>query len=218
MNIEGFRDILSLINLYVEFILLPLMAGLVLRKVIKEKQRTGEINYIRFIIACVFLSFSWTIIWEFLSEKTPLADVIPNQLIGNGTESFGFYNLGIGLMVSFGILLPLYITQKETFYYVPFFIFGGMYIYYLFTGYDAWLMNYIELGGIIGLISLFFVAFRYKDNGSLGLAIFFLFAFLVLILENIFATLMNSSYIIFGVILSLGYFKPFKVEVENKDD
>lgn len=215
MNIEEFRTLLSLINAYAEFILLPLMAILMLRKVLNEKKKTGEINYIRLILTFVFTSFSFAIIVEFLNGRTILGNFIPDELIDNGGDSFGLYNIGIGLVVSFGILLASYVSQKETFYYVPFFIFGGMYVYYLITGYDAWLMDYIEYGAIIGLLSLFYVGLRYRDNGSLGLGIFFIFAFLVLILEGIFATIMNSSYIVFGVILSLGRFKPFKEGVEK---
>ena len=67
----------------------------------------------------------------------------------------------------------------------------------------------------MAIIFLFYTGFKYKENGSLGLAIFFLLAVMVLLIDGAAATFFNSGYIIFGVIFSLGVFKPFKEVVKE---
>ena len=117
-------------------------------------------------------------------------------------------------MVSLGLCLVFYANRLESLYYLSLFIFGGMIIFYYLTGFDAWLEFYIQIAAIISLVFIYFTGFRIKDNGALGLAVFFTLAFSTLIIEMTYVTqILILSYNIFVVILSLGYFRVFKEEV-----
>ena len=108
-----------------------------------------------------------------------------------------------------------YANRWESLYYSALFFYGGMVILFLLTGFDIWLETYIMIFGATSIGFLYLTAFRVKDNGALGLAIFFTIAFGSVILENHWVTQISILvYSVFIFIFSLGYFKPFK-EVAN---
>ncbi len=215
MILNDFRTILGTANNYLEVILMPIMTILIFIKLRREKRETGELNYVRAIIGCVFACFTWMLVWEFLYNRTPVQMLFTENIVTFSETSWSLYNIGLSLTVAFGLVIPAYINQKESLYYVSFFVVGGMWLYYIATGYYEIITNFIYIGALIAILFLFYTAFQYKDNGSLGLAIFFLIAVSVLLLEGPIATYMNSTYIIFGVIFSLGLFKPFKEVVKE---
>jgi DNA modification methylase len=50
-----------------------------------------------------------------------------------------------------------------------------------------------------------------KDNGAIGLSVFYTLAFASIIIETlVIPQILNLGYIVFGVIFTLGFFKPFK--------
>jgi len=215
MNFDDFRALLSVTNNYLEAILMPIMTILIFVKLMREKRETGEINYIRAIIGIVFACFSWMVVWEFLYNRTPVQMLFTENIVTFSETSWSLYNIGLSLTVAFGLVIPLYMTRRESLYYVPFFVVGGMWLYYIATGYYEMMMYFIYIGALMAIFFLIYTGFRYKDNGSLGLAIFFLLAVMVLLIEGPLATFFNSSYIIFGTIFSLGVFKPFKEVVKE---
>ena len=90
-----------------------------------------------------------------------------------------------------------------------------MLLLFLFTGFDAFLETYIMIAGAVGVIFLYFTGIRVKDNGALGLAIFFTIAFgTILIDDHWVAQISIIVYSVFILIFSLGYFKPFKEVVK----
>jgi hypothetical protein len=101
----------------------------------------------------------------------------PPVIIVPYNATFGLYNTLVAMMITIGLTLIFYINRVEFLYYAPIFFFTGMYIFYLFTGFDSWLEDYTTYGGVASIIFLFFTAFRVKDNGALGIAIFFALAF-----------------------------------------
>ncbi len=193
-------------------ILIPIATLIVGRKVFKEKKLTEQYNIVRLLTFGIFLCFSLMSFLEFLVELTSLP--LLNELFGFSIESINLYSILIGTMVSLGLCLIFYANRWEPFYFVSFFIFGGMVIFYYLTGFDAWVEIYIQIAAVISLVFIYFTSFRVKDNGALGLGIFFTLAFSTLIIEIPFVTqIIIISYNVFIVILSLGYFKIFKEEV-----
>ncbi len=193
-------------------ILIPIATLIVGRKVFKEKKLTEQYNIVRLLTFGIFLCFSLMSFLEFLVELTSLP--LLNELFGFNIESINLYSILIGTMVSLGLCLVFYANRWEPFYFVSLFIFGGMVIFYYLTGFDAWVEIYIQIAAVISLVFIYFTSFRVKDNGALGLGIFFTLAFSTLIIEIPFVTqIIIISYNVFIVILSLGYFKIFKEEV-----
>lgn len=192
-------------------------------RLLKEKKETGNINYVRFIILCVFASVFWMNIWEVLGFEVPF---VPLEVSGFNASDFSPYNFGLGLAVSLGLVLAAYINQFKKFYFTSLFIFFGLFILYIYTGLTTGnptsiiLMPYVYITGSIVLVFQLYTGFNLKDNGALGIGIYFLLAFITIFIPNegiigIFDALLSLIYLTFGLIFAMGYFKPFKEHGDN---
>ena len=211
-------DIIELMANYLGIIIIPIMTIILGRKVILERREIEKLNMIRFIIFCIFLTLSWMLIWEFLYESTPLGDVLNVELIIS-INTFSFYSFGLGLMITLAISMVSYTNRWESLYYISFFIFAGMFIVFLSTEISIFLLPYVFAGGVIAVVFLFATGFKFKDNSSLGLAIFATLIFPTLIAEKtIVGQMLSLIYPIFGLIFALGYFKLFKAKVVEQNE
>jgi len=211
-------DIVELVANYLGIIIIPIMTIILGRKVILERRQIKKLNMIRFVIFLIFLTLSWMLLWEFLYESTPLSAVLNAELIIL-PDTFSFFGFGLGLMITLALAMLTYTNRWESLYYVPFFIFVGMFIVFLLTEIAIFLLPYVFTGGVMAVVFLFATAFRLKDNSSLGLAIFATLVFPTLIAEKtIVGQILSLTYPIFGLIFALGYFKLFKAkEVEENE-
>ena len=211
-------DIIELMANYLGIIIIPIMTIILGRKVILERREIEKLNMIRFIIFCIFLTLSWMLIWEFIYESTPLGDVLNVELIIS-INTFSFYSFGLGLMITLAISMVSYTNRWESLYYIYFFIFAGMFIVFLSTEISIFLLPYVFAGGVIAVVFLFATGFKFKDNSSLGLAIFATLIFPTLIAEKtIVGQMLSLIYPIFGLIFALGYFKLFKAKVVEQNE
>ncbi len=211
-------DIIELMANYLGIIIIPIMTIILGRKVILERREIEKLNMIRFIIFCIFLTLSWMLIWEFIYESTPLGDVLNVELIIS-INTFSFYSFGLGLMITLAISMVSYTNRWESLYYISFFIFAGMFIVFLSTEISIFLLPYVFAGGVIAVVFLFATGFKFKDNSSLGLAIFATLIFPTLIAEKtIVGQMLSLIYPIFGLIFALGYFKLFKAKVVEQNE
>lgn len=211
-------DIIELMANYLGIIIIPIMTIILGRKVILERREIEKLNMIRFIIFCIFLTLSWMLIWEFIYESTPLGDVLNVELIIS-INTFSFYSFGLGLMITLAISMVSYTNRWESLYYISFFIFAGMFIVFLSTEISIFLLPYVFAGGVIAVVFLFATGFKFKDNSSLGLAIFATLIFPTLIAEKtIVGQMLSLVYPIFGLIFALGYFKLFKAKVVEQNE
>jgi len=194
-------------------ILIPMATIILGRKLYKEKSITGTFNHVKLITFSIFVCFSIMSILELIVEMNwfPFLD----EIFGFNIDSVNLYSILIGTMVSLGLTLIFYANRFEVLYYSALMFFMGMIFFYYFTGFDAWLESYIYLAGATSLIFMYITSFRIKDNGALGLAIFYTLVFSVLLLSMPYITqIIILAYNGFIPIFSLGFFKPFKQEVE----
>ena len=207
-------DIIELVANYLGIIIIPIMTIILGRKVFLERRQIKKFNMIRLIIFCIFLTISWMIIWEFLYESTPFGAVLNYELI-RSIYTFSLYSFGLGLMITLALVMMTYTNRWESLYYVPFFIFAGMFIVFLLTEIAIFLIPYVFAGGVIAVVFLIATAFRLRDNSSLGLAIFatLIFPTLVIAEEALVGQILSLTYPIFGILFALGYFKLFKEKV-----
>jgi len=193
---------------------IPLAAIILGVKLFREKRRIGKYNYVRLIIFTVFTCFATLSVLEYLIHL----NIFPwlNLIFGYSTTEINLYSILIGTMVSLGCVLVAYANRWEMLYFTPLVFFGGMVVFYFATGFDAWLEMYIQIAGVIVLVFLYFTALRVRDNGALGLAIFFTLIFSTVIIDM---SLINQfiiiAYNIFIMVFVLGYFRVFKKEVEK---
>ena len=207
--------IIELVANYLGIIIIPIMTIILGRKVFLERRQINKFNMIRLIIFCIFLTLSWMLIWEFLYESTPLGDVLNTELIIS-IDTFSFYSFGLGFMITLALVMMTYTNRWESLYYVPVFIFAGMFIVFMLTEVAIFLIPYVFAGGVIAVVFLIATGIRLKDNSSLGLAIFATLIFPTLVLvaeETLVLQIFSLIYPIYGIIFALGYFKLFKTDV-----
>ena len=205
---QEFTVIIESIANYLSIIIIPIMTIILGLRIFREKQTSGKYNIIRIITCGIFLTLTWILVWEFLYES---AGLNLSEDLTISINTFSFYSFGLGLVITLALGIVFYANQWESLYFTSTFIFVGMFITFLLTDYTGFLLPYIFSGGVISVTFLFITGFRLKDNGSLGLAIFASLIFPTLISEKtIIGQLMSIIYPIFGIILAIGYFKPFK--------
>jgi len=197
-------------------IFIPLATLVLGRKLLKDKKTTGQYNMVRLLIFITFLDFSILALTEFIVKDVLLrAPAVSDPY----NATFGLYNILVAVMITLGLTLIFYINRVEFLYYTPIFFFTGMYIFYLLTGFDSWLEDYTTLGGVASIVFLFFTAIRVKDNGALGIAIFFTLAFSTQFTDDaLVSRIVIISYVVFIIFFSLGLFKPFKQGVLSKNE
>jgi len=210
---ELFLSSLGIVANLSSAIFIPLATLILGRKLLKDKKETGKYNIIRLLIVITFLNFSILVVTEYLVRNTPLTTPFMDELFN---AEFGIYNTSVGIMVTLGLTLIFYINRWEILHFSAVFFFVGMFLLYLFTGFYAWLEDYTTIAGAASILFLFFTAIRMKDNGALGIAIFFTLAFSTqFIHEALLSRIVIISYVVFIVIFSLGLFRPFKQEVKT---
>ncbi len=202
---------------YMSMIIIPLMTVILGKKLLKERNETGTLNIARALMFVVFVAFSWILIWEFVAESSSLASPELIAIIGVDSDHFTFYTAGIAVMITCALTLFAYANQLKSLYYTFFFFYGYMIIFFFATGNDVLLIPYIYIGGLGGLLFLYYTGFKLKDNGSLGLALMFTLSFSALIFsDNLLSQFLTMGFSGFGLVFALGYFTPFKEVNENE--
>ena len=139
MDEEVLLDILKFYSEVFSAVFIPLATFLLGWKLFKERKSTGRWNYIRIIIFNTFLCFAFLSIIEYFVTVSPIAT--PSLKDAFYQENFGGYYFFIGLMVSLGLILIFYINKWEVLYFAPLYFFGGMCVFYLFTGFYEFLTH-----------------------------------------------------------------------------
>ncbi|MHA1803116.1 MAG: hypothetical protein ACTSU4_01120 [Promethearchaeota archaeon] len=198
-------------------IVVPIMTSIIGRRLWNEYKNFKKINVIRLLTFCIFLSFSWTNLWEFLYETSPLAPLLPSYVNSpNAVQDITLYSIGIGFMVTFALTLTIYANKLEAFYLAPLSFYLGILIYYIATGNVNFHAYYVYGCAIVGLIFFYVTGFRLKDDGPLGLGILFTITYISLIFsDTLIGEIFFLASLIFGAFFSLGYFNVFKSVEEN---
>lgn len=195
-------------------IVIPLATIIIGRTLLKEKKSTGKLNDIRAIIFFIFFSFSNLVILEFFVRYQIYNSPFLAELFNGSLQGFNLYSLIVGLIASLGLMMVAVANRWDFLHYTSLFIFGGMILLYMLTGFDVILEPYIYLAGGASILFLYLTAFRVKDNGALALAIFFTLAFGTVIFNV--ALITGLGVLLYNVVIlifSFGWFKPFKQEV-----
>lgn len=181
-------------------------------KLWEEKKTANSYNIIRLILLNVFIITYFLNFLEFLYETLNFQQFfLEFSIWSESLDSFSLRIVMLGIIVSFGLGLVIYANQWEILYYSQWFFYGGMLVLYFLNGSTALFPIYIIISGIIGVIFLFYTGLKIKDNGSLGLGIFFMLQFITIIFEyGLFTDILNIISFTFVLIFGLGYFKPFK--------
>jgi len=210
---ELFTNITQL-GYYLNAIIIPFATALIGTKLLREKKAYGKFNIVRFIMFSIFLSFSVLVILELLINIPGLSIPFLEAIFSGNFESFSLYTLLISFIATLGMTMIAYANGWEMLYYSGLFFYTGMIVLYFLTGFNGIMMPYVYIAGGASIIFLYLTAFRVKDNGALGLAIFFTIVFGTVAIDI--TEITGISILIYDgfiLIFSLGFFKPFKEEV-----
>lgn len=221
MSIDISTIILYIAN-WMTTIIMPMMAIIIAVRVYKEYKEKEKLNYVRLLILGIFIMFNWVLLPSNLSETPPFNTFLNRELIGLDENTINLFSISIGLLISMALTLVAYANNLELLYYTPFSFYLTIIASALLNDFnpffDTFNVIYIYGGAIITVIFFYITGFRLKDNGSLGLGILFSFAIISLVIG---ANIIGDSFLIalgiFGLIFSLGYFAPFKMNEGGVD-
>ncbi len=203
--LEPIVNYLAVINITIISIILS-------RKIINEKRDTDESNILRCLILGVFLSLLFTAFCEMFYENTPFGAGLSEELF-TATNTLSLYTLGLSLMVTFALVVVVYVNQWKMLFYLPFIAFLVIIIFYFVSSIGMIFFYYVLVAALVGLIFLYITGLKLRDNDALGLAVFFTLGLIALIFaNNLIGLFFNLIYPLFGIYFALGYFTLFKMK------
>jgi hypothetical protein len=140
--------------------------GFLLRRSIKEMRETREFNWTRFLFIAVIASngiqalFQILIFNNFMSNSIMGTDITIVQIL----ES---------LTVTFALMFVFYVNKIDLWLlFAPTLIIGN-FVIKLTTNVDVLGIYYYAFGFLIGIIQLYYIGIKYKDNNTFGMGIMF---------------------------------------------
>ena len=212
MFLQSYELIIQTIANYLGLIVIVFMTMVQGIKIIQAKRKEGKFNILRAITFAIFVTLTWVLFWEFLYESTGLNKILSEE-ITISINTISLYSFGIGLTITLALGWVFYANRYKPLYFSSLIIYAVVIIIFFLTRNNVAFLPYVFIGGTIAVVFLYVTGFRLKDNGALGLAIFSTLIFPTLIAEKtIIGQILSLCYPIFGIILILGYFKPYKKE------
>lgn len=191
-------------------IILCIMTGILFRRNLKEYRLKKGWNWSRTIIMCGFmvnlvLNLTQGMYYIFNFELTEDWILVKN--------AFSINLILQALISALGLMLIAYLNQKDSFIFLPLFILTGCVVFYYAVGIWDLILYFFIIGGILGLILLFQIAFQIRDDNTFGLGVFYVLFFLGAATGNRLFTIIA---LIYGIYYVTGKFTPFKYFEQKK--
>ncbi|MHA1682908.1 MAG: hypothetical protein ACTSUE_18360 [Promethearchaeota archaeon] len=210
-------ELKELITPFLEIFLVPFLIGSIVYRIRKDKKENRQVSNVKYIILIAFILdyYAGFINIGFWQEWIPIEWRSPGSEEGLGLNTFQ-----TGAVVTLGLCLVFYLHGWDRVLYMPLYLYGGIIMYFLWTGHDELFPFYVYGGGILSLIMLFNASIKMRENNAFGLAIFYFISFISLFLQIV--PDVDKTYLPliipfitygFGVIYAFGLFKPFKENV-----
>lgn len=190
---------------------LGMMIVILLRRNLKEYKIKEEWNWSRTIIMCGFfaniiVNITQGMYYLFNFEITEDWILVKN--------AFSINLIFQALIAAFGLMLVAYINQKDSVLFLPLFLLAGCVIFYYAVGIWELINYFLIIGGILGLILLFQIAFQIRDDNTFGLGLFYILYFLGALTGSRLFTIMA---LIYGLYYVSGKFTPFSYFEQKKE-
>ncbi|MBN2153852.1 MAG: hypothetical protein JW839_20510 [Candidatus Lokiarchaeota archaeon] len=189
---------------------------------VQERNQRGKITVVKKLVLIAFFI-------EFLSGFANfifMMDWLPTTspfYLSSSDEGLAINTLPTALTVTLGLSFVFYIFGIEQLQFAPAYTMAAIIIYYFVSGGHSEIFPfYIYIGGIAALILLYIASIRLKDNYALGLAMFYSFLFLGIVLnlvgvedESIMVVATSLISYGFGIYYATGLFKPFNLRLRK---
>ncbi|MFX0101278.1 MAG: hypothetical protein ACFFCS_17020 [Candidatus Hodarchaeota archaeon] len=211
-----FNFVTDQISTYINAIGGIIMFLVMLRKVYLDMKERGSFNTVRLAI---LVAFALEVYSVFIEDWFYTWGIFPMEWKVSSDE-IGPNSLGKGVVVALGLYLTFYMLEWKPLKFTGAYFFIGMVTYFLITGIDFMYFWYIVIGGVIGVTSMIVVGSKLRDNGAIGLGIFYLIAFIGVVVGMVpeisyigsvrIPQLIFITEFAFGICFSFGLFKPYK--------
>lgn len=185
-------------------------------KLIDYHDKTNNWDIIRLLMIIWFLGILYFNTWEFLYYNTPLREVIPLSWIDTDYSTIVVQSLSVPVVIVCGLYIVGHANNWLVLKIVPLIYFTIVILLIVLIDFNALYLPSMLIGYLAVLVFLLFTGFKLKDNGALGLAIFFILTTFVGVSESYSKFILGIVAYCYGIYFALGYFKPFKSQTPDE--
>lgn len=179
-------------------------------KLIDHHNKTNNWDIIRILMITWFLGILYFNTWEFLYYSTSLQAIIPPSWIDTDYSTIVVQSLSVPIVIVCGLYIVGYANKWVILKIVPIIYFAIVILLIVTINFNLLYLPSMLIGYLAVLGFLLFTGFKLKDNGALGLAIFFILTTFVGITDSYVKFILGIIAYGFGIYFALGYFKPLK--------
>lgn len=201
---------LSFSNNLLGVVAIVIMISIMVFKLKNYKQETDNWDVIRILMIIWFLGILYFNTWEFLYYSTPLNDVIPSSWIAFSYDDIVIQSYSIPVVIVCGLYIVGYANNWKVFKIVPVIYYAILIALVLILNFTLLYIPSMLISYLLVIVFLIYTAIKLKDNGALGLTIFFLLTMFVGMTESYLKFILGIISYGFGIYFSLGYFHPLK--------
>ncbi|MFW9970678.1 MAG: hypothetical protein ACFFDF_10795 [Candidatus Odinarchaeota archaeon] len=192
---------------------------MVITLIIKLKDyhdKTNKWDIIRILMIIWFLGILYFNTWEFLYYNTPLQTVIPTSWIDIDYSTIVIQSYSVPVVIICGLYIVGHANNWLFLKIIPVIYFIIVILLIYLINFTILYLPSMLIGYLAVLVFLLYTGFKLKDNGALGLAIFFILTTFVGISESYVKFILGIIAYAYGVYFALGYFKPFKIKLSEE--
>jgi hypothetical protein len=175
-------------------------------------KKTNTWDIIRILMIIWFLGILYFNTWEFLYYNTPLGNVIPISFMDIDYSTIVVQSFSVPVVIVCGLYIVGHANDWTLLKIIPAIYFVIVILLIFLIDFTILYLPSMLLGYLAVLVFLLYTGFKLKDNGALGLAIFFILTTFVGVSESYIKAILGIIAYCYGVYFALGYFKPFKAE------
>ena len=175
-------------------------------------KKTNAWDIIRILMIIWFLGILYFNTWEFLYYNTPLGNVIPISFMDIDYSTIVVQSFSVPVVIVCGLYIVGHANNWILLKIIPAIYFVVVILLIYLINFTVLYFPSMLIGYLAVLVFLLYTGFKLKDNGALGLAIFFILTTFVGVSESYIKAILGIIAYCYGVYFALGYFKPFKAE------
>jgi hypothetical protein len=181
-------------------------------KLTNYHKKTNSWDIIRILMIIWFLGILYFNTWEFLYYNTPLGNVIPIEFMDIDYSTIVVQSFSVPVVIVCGLYIVGHANNWIYLKIVPAVYFIVVILLIYLANFTLLYLPSMLIGYLAVLVFLLYTGFKLKDNGALGLAIFFILTTFVGVSEAYIKAILGIIAYCYGVYFALGFFKPFKAE------
>ncbi len=178
--------------------------------------KTNDWDIIRILMIVWFLGILYFNIWEFLYYNTPLHNVIPIYWMDIDYSTIVVQSLSVPVVIVCGLYIVGHANKWVFLKIAPVIYFIIVILLIFLVDFTVLYLPSMLIGYLAVLVFLLYTGFKLKDNGALGLALFFILTTFVGVSESYLKFILGIIAYCYGMFFALGYFRPFKLETSDK--